>query len=131
MVGLDTGFFVELMNGNEEAVALWRSAINDEVDLVVSCLSLFEIERLGVKGKLRDAQAVLEAVNGVTDVVWLNEEILSRAAGLTHGVGLPSMDSLILASLLSRDVGDIYTTDAHFESYQSSRVSIRNLRRRV
>jgi len=45
MIGLDTGFFVELMNGNEEAVKLWKACLDDEVELVVSSLTLFEIAR--------------------------------------------------------------------------------------
>ncbi len=28
MIGLDTGFFVELMNGNEEAVSLLKSCLS-------------------------------------------------------------------------------------------------------
>lgn len=49
MIGLDTGFFIELMNGEEEAANLWKSRLDDEVELVVSSLTLFEIERLGLK----------------------------------------------------------------------------------
>ncbi|MFH1115139.1 MAG: hypothetical protein V1792_14605 [Pseudomonadota bacterium] len=56
MIGLDTGFFIELMNGNEEAANLWKSRLDDEVELVVSSLTLFEIERLGLKGKLKDSE---------------------------------------------------------------------------
>ena len=48
MIGLDTGFFVELLRGNREAVAVWKSLIAGEAEGVVSCLTLFELERLGL-----------------------------------------------------------------------------------
>ena len=54
MIGLDTGFFVELMNGNQEAMRLWKACLDDEEEIAVSCMSLFEIEQLGLKGILKD-----------------------------------------------------------------------------
>ncbi len=48
MIGLDSGFFLELVNGNDEAIRLWESCLDDRVDFAVSALSLFEIERLGL-----------------------------------------------------------------------------------
>ena len=129
MIGLDTGFFLELVNGNEQAVTLWQSCLDDNVELVVSCLTLFEVERLGLKGKLRASDTILDAIRGVTLVVWLNREILSRAAGLSHGLGISAVDSLILASLTSREVSEIYTTDSDLEKYQSKDIMVRNLRR--
>jgi predicted nucleic acid-binding protein len=129
MIGLDTGFFVELMNGNEMAVNLWSVGIDDEVEFVVSALTLFEVERLGLRGTLSEADAVLDAINGVTQVVWLDHDILSQAARLSRGLGIPAMDSLILASLVSNGCTEIYTTDSHLGAYRSKKVSVRNLRK--
>ncbi len=129
MIGLDTGFFLELIDGNEQAVNVWQSCLDDKVELVVSCLTLFEIERLGLKGKLRETDTILNAIHGVTFVVWPNLEILSRAARLSHGLGISAIDSLILASLTSREVSEIYTTDSDLEVYRSNDIMIRNLRR--
>lgn len=128
MIGLDTGFFIELMNGRQEAVALWKSALEDEVELVVSALTVFEIERLGLKGKLRDWELVVNAIENVTLVAYLARESLSLGARLSHGLGIPAIDSLILASLVSSDAYEIWTTDSHFEAYHSKNVAIRNLR---
>ncbi len=106
MIGLDTGFFLELSSGNDEAIRLWKSCLDDEVDFAVSALSLFEVQRLGLKGKLKNVEAVLDAINDVTSVVWLDQEILSNAARLSHGLGIPALDSLILASLAAIDCSD-------------------------
>jgi predicted nucleic acid-binding protein len=129
MIGLDTGFFLELVNGNNEATRLWESCLDDQVDFAVSALSLFEVERLGLKGKLKNVEAVLNAINDVTSVVWLDQEILSKAARLSHGLGIPAVDSLILASLVSVDCSEIYTTDSHLEAYDNNKVMVRNLRK--
>ena len=69
MIGLDTGFFAELMNGNQEAMRLWKACLDDEEEIAVSCLSLFEIEQLGLKGILKDWEAILDAVHSVSFVV--------------------------------------------------------------
>jgi predicted nucleic acid-binding protein len=130
MIGLDTGFFLELVSGNEQAVSLWQSCLDDRVELVVSCLTLFEIERLGLKGKLGGIDTILDAIHGVTLVVWPDREILGRAARLSQGLGIPALDSLILASLTSRDVSEIYTTDSDLEAYQSSKTMVKNLRKK-
>ncbi len=101
MIGLDTGFFIELMNGRKEAISLWKSGLDEEMEFVVSSLTLFEIERLGVKGKLKDWEEVLHAIHNATLVGWLDREMLSLGSRLSHGLGMPAMDSLILASLVS------------------------------
>lgn len=129
MIGLDTGFFLELLNGNNEAIRLWESCLDDQLDFAVSALSLFEVERLGLKGKLENVEAVLDAINDVTSVVWLNQEILSKAARLSHGLRIPAVDSLILASLVSVDCSEIYTTDSHIEAYRNNKVTVRNMRK--
>jgi predicted nucleic acid-binding protein len=129
MIGLDTGFFIELMNGREEAIGLWKSGLDDEVEFVVSSLTLFEIERLGVKGKLKPWEEVLHAIHHATLVAWLDREMISQGARLSHGLGMPAMDSLILASLVSHDASEIWTTDSHLEVYHSKNVVVRNLRK--
>jgi predicted nucleic acid-binding protein len=130
MTGLDTGFFVELMSGNSEAAGIWKSGIDDDVEFIVSCLTIFEIDRLGLKGVLKHAEAVMETINDACLVVWLDRDLLSKAARISRGLALPAMDALILASLLSRGVTRIYTTDPHIEAYQSKSVDIRNIRKR-
>ncbi len=129
MIGLDTGFFIELMNGNAEAVSLWKSCLDDEVELVVSSLTLFEIERLGLMGKLKDSEAILDAIDSVTLVAWLERDTLNLAARFSHGLGIPAIVSLILACLVANDCSEIYTTDAHLEACESNTVKVRSLRK--
>ncbi len=44
MIGLDTGFFVELLRKNSTATTLWKKIVKGDEEAVVSCLSLFELQ---------------------------------------------------------------------------------------
>ena len=67
MTALDTGFFLRLLEGHEEAGALWRALAEGEGEGVVSGLSLVELLRLGLKGALakEDAELLLQAIPAV------------------------------------------------------------------
>ena len=130
MTGLDTGFFVELLRGNPRTMSLWENLVeeNDE-EAVVSCLTLFELERLGLKQGIEGAETLLEAIPAVCKVLWIQSpDILLKAAALSHGLGIPAVDSLILAGFLAQEVLTIYTTDKHFEAYKKKGIKIINLR---
>ncbi|MEW6659677.1 MAG: PIN domain-containing protein [Thermodesulfobacteriota bacterium] len=129
MIGLDTGYFVEFLRANRESVNVWKALIANEEDAVVSCLTLFELERLGLKKGIEGADTLLEVIPAVCKVVWIQEpETLSKAAALSHGLGLPAVDSLILAGFLASEAQTVYTTDKHLESYKKTGVRIINLR---
>ena len=130
-IGLDTGFFVELLRGNADAVEVWKNLVEGEDQGVCSALTLFEIERLGLKGAIRrDAlESLLEAIPAVCVLLWIDRrEILSKAAGFSHGLGVPAVDALILAAFHLAGVQHIYTTDSHMESCGAKGVSVHNLR---
>lgn len=128
MIGFDTGFFVELLQNNNKAIGVWEKLIKDEDDGIVSCLSLFELERLGLKGAIGEAGILLESIPAVCRVMWLDSDSLSLAARLSHGLGIPSMDSLILAGLVSGNARAIYTTDSHLERYSRKGIRIINIK---
>ena len=46
------------------------------------------------------------------------------AAGLSHGLGIPGIDSLILAGFILNSVETIYTSDAHLEKYIKKGVQV-------
>ena len=52
MIGLDTGFFVELLKGNVRAIEIWQNIIDGD-ECTVSCLTLYELRRLCLKGILQ------------------------------------------------------------------------------
>lgn len=127
MVGFDTGYFVRLLEGNETAVNVWEDLTEGNIDAVVSPLTFFELKRLGLKGEIdnKSLETLFEAIEGICHIVWLNGiDIFTYSASLSHGTGIPAVDSIILAGCLSMDVEKIYTTDSHFEAYKKKSVSI-------
>ena len=123
-IGFDTGFFIRLLQGTPAARAVWLSLEDCGNQAYIGCLTLFELEKLGMKGMIRNHQALLESLPEVCEVIWLDRRILSRAAKLGHGLGIPAVDSLILAGFLEAGVERIYTTDRHFELYRNKSVKI-------
>lgn len=93
----------------------------------VSCLSIFELARIARKGVIAvEAEAALrEGILGLCLVCWLDkEEVLLSGANMAHGLGLPAVDALILAGLLSVGANRVYTTDSHMETYKKRGVRI-------
>ena len=131
MIGLDTGFFVVLLQGNKVSGNLWQKLMEGDEQSVVSCLSLFEIKKLSLKGAIdkKSADVLLEAIPSVCEIIWLNNvEIFMAGAKFSYSSGIPSVDSLILTSLLKANCRKIYTTDKHLQSYKKKGVKIINLR---
>jgi len=128
MLGFDTGFFMQLLQGGTLPMETWRNAMQNKVSSVCSCLTLFELERLSLKGVIEDHSVLCEGIHAVCKVVWLDTAILSRGARLCRGLGIPAMDGLILAGFLLSGVRTIYTTDRHFIRYEAPGVRIVNLK---
>ncbi len=130
MIGLDTGFFVELMRRNEVAKKVWETLTESEDEALVCSLSLFEIERLGLKGALTGVDVLMDAIPAVCGIVWIKDAaLLSLGAKLSHGLGIPAFDSMILAAFVHGQASVIYTTDSHMENYRKKGMKIVNLRK--
>jgi len=126
MIGLDTGFFVKFLENNKEAVRAWKEIMEGE-EATVSCLTLYELKRLSLKGMIdiKALEIIFSAVSSLCRIVWLNEQdILLMGANLSHGLGIPSIDALILAGLLKSGATTIYTTDSHLQAYQKKEVAV-------
>ncbi len=126
MIGLDTGFFVELVTNNSIAVRIWEGIVEGD-ESVISCLTLYELKRLSLKGVIEPnaVDTIIEAIRAICKVVWLDKaEILIGAAAISQSHSIHAIDSLILASLATLNVKTIYTTDSHIEKYKKKGVSV-------
>jgi predicted nucleic acid-binding protein len=126
MIGLDTGFFVELVRNNSMAVRIWEGIVEGD-ESAVSCLTLYELKRLSLKNVIESdaVDTILEAIRAICKVVWLDKaEILIGAAAISQSHSIHAIDSLILASLATLNVKTIYTTDSHIEKYKKKGVSV-------
>ena len=121
--GFDTGFFVRLLQADTRAVAAWADVRAGRTTGAASCLTLFELDRLGLRGVVErgPAEALARALPQTCRVVWLGEpdgaDRLRRAVRLGHGNGLAMADAVILTSLLDAGATTVYTTDSDFERY--------------
>lgn len=121
MDGLDTGFFFDLWEKTVPAQTLWEEITVHDEPAAVSTISLFEISRHALAGRLgrpftdtiiqRSGAAFQQAPVDPVDVV-------RRAARMTHGMGLPMADAMIAASLESVGCDRLVTTDSDFEQYE-------------
>jgi predicted nucleic acid-binding protein len=123
MIGLDSGFFFRLLAGHPRATTAWSPVATGDAPAAVSCLTLYELDRVALRGALDRAAVdlLLSELPALCYVVWIGDahgpELLRRAARLAHGTGLAMADALILASLLDAGAGTVYTTDSDFERY--------------
>jgi predicted nucleic acid-binding protein len=124
MIGLDTGFFFKLLKGNRQVTEIFRE-LDDDTDLCVSCLTIFELKRLSLRGALeQDAvNNLIDNIMALAHVSWL-DTIEIHDVGLSHGLGMPAVDSLILAGFVSNGLEIIYTTDSHMEKYVKKGVQV-------
>jgi predicted nucleic acid-binding protein len=120
MIGLDTGFFVELLRANPETVTVFDDIADGETEACVSCVTLYELKMLALKGHIPPAltSSLVESIMTFCSVSWLdNIEVHDLAAGIVHSTGIPGLDCLILAGLISSHAGIVYTTDKHMTEY--------------
>jgi predicted nucleic acid-binding protein len=130
MIGLDTGFFIELLKNKDNVIRVWNEIIEGRVRSFVSILSLFEFERLTLKGVFDNSvrDILLEAIKANCDIIGITSiGLIQKAAKISHGNGIPSVDSLILSSLLFAGAQKIYTTDSDFEAYKNKNIKIINI----
>ncbi|MGI9190320.1 MAG: type II toxin-antitoxin system VapC family toxin [Longimicrobiaceae bacterium] len=127
-LGFDTGFFVRLLESDPRAAEIWQAIEAGEVAGVISCITLFELIRIGLRGALsrESTEELTQLIPGVCTVVWLTEPtLLHDAARLAHGHHFSMADAVILISLRRAGADTIYTTDADLVRYR--RAEIRRL----
>lgn len=120
MDGFDTGFFFDLWDGQERAHARWKSVTEGGYSAAVSSVTLFELSRHGLVGRLDRtfAETVVQRAGKAFEQARVDPvNVLSRAACITHGMGLPMADALIAASLEHVGTDTLYTGDSDFEAY--------------
>jgi predicted nucleic acid-binding protein len=126
MIGLDTGFFIQLLRGDRRAAEIFED-IHEDTDLCVSCLTLFELKRLSLKGIIEQdtVNKLIDNLISLCRISWLdNREIHDIAASFSHGMGIPAMDALILAGFVLNGSEKIYTTDSHIQKYVKKGVQV-------
>jgi len=118
-VGLDTGFFLRLLQGNPLAIEIYEQILDDKLCGVVSVIVAFELKRLSLKsGNIvdPDAYSVLEqSLPSLFEIIPLDLELALEAALVSHGTGLPTADAIIYTTYKKAGCKIVYTVDSHFK----------------
>ena len=123
IVGLDTGFFIKVFEGEEESVRIWNSVVEGELKAITSSLVLFELKRLFHRlGKIERWDEVREAILLNCEVVSVDVEVAQEGASVSHGTGLPAIDALIYVSVKPAD--RFYTADGSFEAVKKKKPKV-------
>ena len=118
MIGVDTGFFFALSEGHAQAIKIFQDS-----EIAVSVLTRFELRRIALRrgiaweeisGRLSRSAALVEVTGETAD----------EAARISFETGMPALDALILAGLISTGCRTIYTRDEHFTRYTRKDVEI-------
>lgn len=117
VIGADTGFFIAYANNHPRAVEIWNELIDGQHRLIVSAVTINEIlvyfYRRGGSDKGQEwVQLMIETET--IDVIPVSIEIAVHSARYRHGIGLPTVDSVILGTFLINECQKILTTDSHF-----------------
>jgi predicted nucleic acid-binding protein len=120
---LDSCFVVDLMTGDEAAVAKLDELVAEGRQLSVSTLSVTEVER-GLTDREREA---FDAVVRDVDVVAYDREMAHRAAGLLRsldddGAPVGAVDAMVAATALERDGGVVTRNVSEFRRVDGVRV---------
>ncbi|MCS6859109.1 MAG: PIN domain-containing protein [Abditibacteriales bacterium] len=115
--GTDTGFWLRLGVGHPQAVGAWKDAVAGNMELLVSTVSISELLAFYYRhGKPLIGERLVRRwirAAGVRLVI-VTEDIAWRAGGYRHGLGLPTVDSVILATAVMEGCDELLTTDSHF-----------------
>lgn len=126
MVGLDTGYFVGIIQSEENIIKHWEGLKAHGVIPFVSVLTLGELLYLTIRvGKPEHGRKMVEGIVKTSTIVDVNRQIVERAAALKGGRGIPYIDSVIIASFLENGCKEIHTKDRrHFGELKNKGLKI-------
>ena len=117
MIGVDTGFFTELKNDNPRAKEVWNMVVEGEEEMAISVVSINEIlVHFFRKGKPELGKELLTSLKLFPNIsmVPVSENIAEKSAGYRYGLGIPTVDSLILTSFVIEQCDKVISTDSDF-----------------
>lgn len=118
ILGGDTGILFGIAQSADSAMIHWQRVGAGSDRLLLSPLSLCEFlvhqYKRGQGDTAREFLARICTVEHV-HVVDVDQAIAERAAGYRHGLNLPTVDSVILATFVSQGCDLVLSTDGHFQ----------------
>lgn len=125
MVGIDTGFFVGLMNGDTKPVEFWASLVDSDTLPIISMLTLGELLYISFRiGQPKKGKKLVDSIDKSARVMPVDRLIVEKAASLKAGRGIPYIDSIILSTFMLAGCNEIHTSDrSHFAQIKKKGLS--------
>ena len=117
---VDSSGWIEYLSGGPNA-AFFRGPIEDEGDLLVPALSLFEVYRHLVRHVGRDDALQVVAAMRQGTIVDLDNRLALAAAELSVATKLALADSVLLATARAHGA-DFWTQDVDFDGLEGVRL---------
>lgn len=117
VLGADTGFFIALGRKNPRALELWNKVFDGEDWLILSVLTVAEYYAYHIqRGTLNSATELVTRMQNAPNIVLrdVTLTIAARSARYRMGMGLATVDSLVLATCVVADCNLLLTTDSAF-----------------
>lgn len=118
LIGGDTGLLLAVAEGHSRASELWASIIAGADDLALSVLSVHEVlhhfYRIGKPESGSEWVALLRTLPNI-GVEPVTLAIAEKSAGYRHGLGLSTVDAVILATLVVAGADLVVTSDPDFQ----------------
>ncbi len=126
MVGLDTAYFIGMMEGQENILDHWKSLKERSINPYVSVLTIGELLYFTMRvGKPYEGRRMVHGIENIAHVIDINKPIVERAADLKGGKGIPFIDSLVISSFLEHNCHEIHTKDRrHFTRIKNKNLKI-------
>jgi predicted nucleic acid-binding protein len=123
VLGADTGFFVAYANNHLRATEIWQELIDGLHTIVVSTLTINEILVYFYKlGNSQQEWVDLMLQTDNVNIVPVSIQIALDSAKYRYSLGLPTVDSVILATFLEYSCDKMFSTDGHFRIVDEQKI---------
>jgi predicted nucleic acid-binding protein len=125
LIGGDTGFIISIAEGESSALTRWAEVVEGQVDLVISVITINELlVHFYKRGKAESAEELLALMRALGNIrLWpVTGEIAERSAGYRYGLGILTIDSLILATFVGAECDLVLSSDEHFHKAAKQKI---------
>ena len=125
VIGVDTGFFIELAKDNSEVTNIWNKVLGGDEKLIVSVISLNELCVYFYRtGDIEKKDRLIDLIKSIPNVelVPVTAKISEESAKYRHSLGIPTVDSLILTTFILQGCKEIIATDPHFKKAEEQKL---------
>jgi len=124
-LGADTGLLIALANKLPKALELWETVRSGKNNLIISTVSINELlVHFYKRDKQTAAKNLIDVARALKniDIVPVSLKIAELSAGYRYGLGIPTIDSIVLATFIDKKCVKLYTTDSHFQIVKKQRI---------